>query len=105
MCRVILFAKQKVDPQLFRFPEEHQIERLGLDSAQELPFGEISRQIDISTRERVAVLVSVLGLTYLTELCVDCALAEIIKLCERPDVYAVLDAYHHGKAALKRKAG
>jgi hypothetical protein len=51
----------------------------------------------------VAVLVSVLGLTHLTELCVECALAEIIKLCDRPDVYVVLDAYQQGKAAAKRK--
>ena len=38
-----------------------------------------------------------MGLTYLTELCIDCALAEIIKLCERPDVNAVLNAYVQGK--------
>jgi hypothetical protein len=37
--------------------------------------------------------------------CVGCALCEIIKLCERPDVYAVLDAYQQGKAGTKRKVG
>jgi hypothetical protein len=91
--KVVLFAAPKVGPELPRFPTE-----------QELTFGEISRWVDDRTREKVAVLSYVLGLTHLTELCMDCALAEIIKLCERPDVNAVLTAYHQGKAA-KRKAG
>jgi hypothetical protein len=92
MGKVVLFAVPKVGPELPRFPTE-----------QELPFGEISRWVDDRTREKVAVLVSVLGLTHLTELCVDCALSEIIKLCERPDVYAVLDAFQKDKAAAKRR--
>lgn len=97
MGKVALFKKPKVDPAFPTFP--------WFPTDRELRFGQITDQIDNSTREKVAVLVSVLGLTHLTGLCVDCALAEIIKLCERPDVYAVLDAYSHDKASAKRKAG
>jgi hypothetical protein len=92
MGKVALFAKPKFDPAVPTCP--------WFPTDRELQFGEISRHIDNSTREKVDLLGSVLGLTYLTELCVDCALSEIIKLCERPDVYAVLDAYQQGKAAV-----
>jgi hypothetical protein len=95
MGKVALFKKPTIDPANPTFP--------WFPTDRELEFGEFSRQSDNSTREKVAVLVSVLGLTHLTELCVDCALAEIIKLCERPDVYAVLDAHAQGKAAAMRK--
>jgi hypothetical protein len=97
MGKVALFEKPKFDPAVPTFP--------WFPTNRELQFGEITRQIDNSTREKVEILVSVLGLTYLAELCVDCALSEIIKLCERPDVCAVLDAYQQGKAAAKRKVG
>ena len=68
MSKVALFKKPKVDPAFPTFP--------WFPTDRELRFGEITDQIDNSTRERVAVLVSVLGLTHLTELCVDCALKE-----------------------------
>jgi hypothetical protein len=97
MGKVALFKKPTFDPADPTFP--------WFPTDRELRFGEITDQIDNGTREKVAVLVSVLGLTHLSELCVDCALAEIIKLCERPDVYAVLDAYNQGKAAAKGKVG
>jgi hypothetical protein len=97
MGKVALFAKPKFDPAVPTFP--------WFPTDRELQFGEITQQIDNSTREKVAVLGSVLGLTFLAELCVECALKEIIKLCERPDVNAVLDAHSQGKAAAKRKAG
>jgi hypothetical protein len=97
MGKVALFKKPKVDPAFPTFP--------WFPTDRELQLGEISRQSDNSTREKVAVLVSVLGLTHLTELCVDCALSEIIKLCERPDVCAVLDAHAQGKAAAMRRVG
>jgi hypothetical protein len=97
MGKVALFVKPTFDPAVPTFP--------WFPTDRELQFGEITRQIDNSTREKVAVLVSVLGLTNLADLCVDCALSEIIKLCERPDVYAVLNAYQQGKAGAKRKAG
>jgi hypothetical protein len=97
MGNVSLFAKPTLDPAVPTFP--------WFPTDRELQFGEITRQIDNSTREKVAVLVSVLGLTYLADLCVECALSEIITLCERPDVYAVLNAYQQGKVAAKRKAG
>jgi hypothetical protein len=100
MGKVVLFEKptfDPADPAVPAFP--------WFPTNREIQYGEITRQIDNSTREKVAVLAAVLGLTYLTELCVDCALSEIIELCERPDVYAVLDAYQQGKAAAKRKVG
>jgi hypothetical protein len=97
MGKVALFIKPTFDRAVPTFP--------WFPTDRELQIGEISRQIDNSTREKVAVLVSVLGLTYLADLCVDCALSEIITLCERPDVYAVLNAYQQGKAAAKRKVG
>jgi hypothetical protein len=85
-------------------PTESEGPRHGLCLARDLPFAEFTRQVDTHTRERVAVLASVLGLTYLTDLCVECALKEIVKLCERPDVYAVLDASDRAAVA-KRKVG
>jgi hypothetical protein len=101
MGKVALFTKPKSDPAA----PAH----LWFPTDRELEFGEISRRIDNRTREQVKLLASVLGLTYLTELCVDCALREFITLSERPDVYAVLDAYAQGKAAERerfaRKAG
>jgi hypothetical protein len=106
MGKVSLFAVPKVEQSLPWFPTDAEVERYGRDRAQEMQWcSEITRQIDDSTRERVAVLASVLGLTYLSELCVDCALKEIAELANRPDVYAVLDAFHKGKTAAKRKAG
>jgi len=105
MGKIALFTIPKVEPALPWFPTDAEVEHHGRQRVQEMQLcSEISRQIDNSTRERVAVLAAVLGLTYLTELCVDCALSEIIKLCERPDVYAVLNAYHQGKVAAKGKA-
>jgi hypothetical protein len=100
MGKVLLFAIPKVEPRPLWVPTEADIQRYGRELARQLSF-DISRQIDKMTREKVAVLVSVLGLKHLTELCVDCALAEIIKLCERPDVYAVLDAHQKHKSALR----
>jgi hypothetical protein len=97
MGKVALFKKPKIDPAFPTFP--------WFPTDRELRLGEITDQIDNGTREKVAVLASVLGLTHLTDLCVDCALAEIIKLCERPDVCAVLDAHAQGKAAAMRRVG
>jgi hypothetical protein len=106
MGKVALFAIPKVEPACPWQPTEADIKRYGRDLAQQLQWGsEISRQIDKSTREKVAVLVSVLGMKDLANLCVDCALAEIVKLCERPDVNAVLDAYQRSPFAAERKAG
>jgi hypothetical protein len=94
MGKIVLFAIPKVEPVRPWCPTEADIKRYGRDLAQQLQWSsEISRQIDNSTREKVAVLVSVLGMKDLANLCVDCALAEIIKLCGRPDVNALLDAY------------
>jgi hypothetical protein len=100
MGKVVLFAIPKVEPKRPWRPTEDAIKRYGRDLAQRLSF-DISCQIDNRVREQVAVLASVLGLSHLTELCVDCALAEIIKLCERVDVNAVLDAYANHKSALR----
>jgi hypothetical protein len=106
MGKVVLFAAPRVVPPLPWVPTEADIRRHGREAIQELQqVREIGRHIDNGTREKVSLLVSVLGLTHLTELCVDCALSEIIRLCERPDVYAVLDSYAQGKAAAKRKVG
>jgi hypothetical protein len=106
MGKVALFAIPKIEPERPWCPTEADIKRYGRELALRLQANsEISRQIDNSAREQVAVLVSVLGMNDLATLCADCALAEIIKLCERPDVYAVLDALAKGKAAAKRKAG
>lgn len=106
MGKIALFTLPKVEPALPWFPTDAEVERYGRERVKEMQWcSEITRQIDDSTRERVAILGSVLGLTHLAELCVDCALSEIIKLCERPDVYAVLDAFAKGKAAAGRKAG
>jgi hypothetical protein len=52
---------------------------------------------DTKTREKVALLVSVLGLSYLADLCIDCAAKEIIELMKRPDVYALVEAYERAK--------
>jgi hypothetical protein len=83
--KVALFAVPKVEPACSWQPTEADIKRYGRDLAQQPQWSsEISRQIDDSTREKVAVLVSVLGMKDLAILCVDCALAEIVKLCERP---------------------
>jgi hypothetical protein len=102
--KVALFAIPKVEPVRPWCPTEADIKRYGRELAQQFQWSsEISRQIDNSTREKVAVLVSVLGMKDLATLCVDCALAEIIKLCERPDVYAVLDAFQQSKVAAERK--
>jgi hypothetical protein len=95
MGKVALFKKPTFDPAVPTFP--------WFPTDRELQFGEITCQIDNSTREKVEVLATVLGLKHLTDLCMECALSEIIKLCERPDVYAVLDAYQQGKAAAKRR--
>jgi hypothetical protein len=104
MGKVALFAIPKVQPVHPWHPTEADIKRYGRELALQLQANsEISRQIDDSTREKVAVLVSVLGMKDLASLCVDCALAEIIKLCERPDVYAVLDAHQRSPFAAKRK--
>jgi hypothetical protein len=97
MGKVALFVKPTFDPAVPTFP--------WFPTERELQFGEITRQIDNSTREKVEVLATVLGLKHLAELCMECALSEIIKLCERPDVCAVLDAYQQGKAAARRKLG
>jgi hypothetical protein len=106
MGKVLLFTIPNVEPKRPWCPTETDIKRYGRDLAQQLQWSsEISGQIDNSTREKVAVLVSVLGMKDLANLCVDCALAEIVKLCERPDVYAVLDAYQQGKTVAKRKVG
>jgi hypothetical protein len=104
MGKVALFAIPKIEPACPWHPTEADIKRYGRDLAQQLQWSsEISRRIDDSTREKVAVLVSVLGMKELANLCVDCALAEIIKLCERPDVYAVLDAYQRSRCAAERR--
>jgi hypothetical protein len=106
MGKVALFATPKVEPVRPWHPTEDDIKRYGRDLAEQLRrSSEFSRQVDNSTREKVAVLVSVLGMKDLAILCVDCALAEIIKLCERPDVYAVLDAFQQSRCAAERKAG
>jgi hypothetical protein len=85
MGKVILFALPKTEPER--------------ELAQQMQcFGDFSRRSDAWTREQVEVLVSVLGMRDLATLCVDCALAEIVKLCERPDVNAVLNAHQQGKA-------
>ena len=104
MGKVLLFTIPKVEPACPWQPTEADIKRYGCDLAQQLQWSsEISRQIDNSTREKVALLVSVLGIKDLATLCLDCALAGIIKLCERPDVYAVLDAFQQSKATVERK--
>jgi hypothetical protein len=104
MGKVVLFAAPKVDPARPWFPTEGEIQRFGHQTMQELQdLREISRQIDTRIRENVAVLVSVLGMTQLAELCVECASREIVELAKRPDVYAVLDAFNKGKAAAKRE--
>jgi hypothetical protein len=103
MGKVFLFSLPKVEPKLPWSPTEDDIKRYGRELAQQLNFS-IACHVDNRTREQVAVLVTTLGLTHLAELCVDCALSEIIKLCERPDVYAVLNAYQRGKSAAKRRA-
>src|SRR5664280_2542916 len=106
MGKVALFAIPKVEPARPWQPTEDDMKRYSRDLAQKLQWSsEISRRIDNSTREQVAVLVSVLGMKDLANLCVDCALAEIIKLCERPDVNALLDAYQRSPFAAERKAG
>jgi hypothetical protein len=98
MGKVALFATPKVEPALPWFPTDAEVERYGRERVQQMQWSsEISRRIDDRVREQVAVLASVLGLTHLTQLCVDCALREIILLCERADVSAVLDAYAQGK--------
>lgn len=105
MGKIVLFELPKIEPKRRWCPTEADIQRYGRERVQEMQgFGEISRRIDNSTREKVAVLVAVLGLRYLADLCVDCALAEIVKLCERPDVYAVLTAYQQRNAGAVRKA-
>jgi hypothetical protein len=104
--KIALFTIPKVEPALPWFPTDAEVERYGRERVQEMQWSsEISRRIDDSTREKVAVLVSVLGMKDLATLCVDCALAEIIKLCERPDVHAVLDAYQRSPFAAERKVG
>lgn len=106
MGKVALFAIPKAESACPWQPTEADIKRYGRDLAQQLQWSsEISRQIDNGTREKVAILVSVLGMKDLANLCVDCALAEIIKLCERPDVNAVLDAYQRSPFAAERKVG
>lgn len=105
MGKVALFAIPKVEPALAWSPTETDIKRYGRDLAAQLQSSsEFSRQSDSRIREQVAVLVSVLGMKDLANLCVDCALAEIVKLCERPDVYAVLDAHQRSRVAAGRKA-
>jgi hypothetical protein len=104
MGKVALFAIPKVEPVCPWQPTEADIKRYGRDLAQQLQWSSgISRQIDNSTREKVAILVSVLGMKDLATLCLDCALAEIIKLCDRPDVCTVLDAFQQSKVAATRK--
>lgn len=106
MGKVVLFARPTVEPVRPWLPTENEIRQYGREAMQELQqVREIGRWLDNSAREKVAVLVSVLGMTHLTELCVDCALSEIIKLCERPDVNAVLTAYQQCNAVTKRKVG
>jgi hypothetical protein len=106
MGKVLLFAVPKVEPKRPWCPTEADIQRYGRDLAQQLQrSSEFSRQSDNRIREQVAILVSVLGMKDLATLCVDCALAEIIKLCERPDVNAVLGAYQRSPFAAEPKAG
>jgi hypothetical protein len=94
MGKILLFTVPKVEPKHPWCPTEADIQRYGRELAQQLQqSSEFSRQSDNRTREQVAILVSVLGMKDVANLCVDCALAEIIKLCERPDVNAVLAAY------------
>jgi hypothetical protein len=105
MGKVALFTIPKIEPALPWFPTEAEIELHGREAIDDLRnIREFSRQSDNRIREQVAILGSVLGLNYLNELCPDCALKEIIQLCERPDVNAVLTAYGRGKAAADRKA-
>jgi hypothetical protein len=96
MGKIALFERPTFDPADPTFP--------WFPTDRELRFGEITDQIDNSTREKVAVLASVLGMTHLSKLCVDCALTEIIKLCERPDVNAVLTAYQQDVATARDAA-
>jgi hypothetical protein len=104
MGKVFLLAIPKVEPAPAWSPTEVDIKRYGRDlAAQFQSSSEFSRRSDSRIREQVAVLVSVLGMKDLVNLCVECALAEIIKLCERPDVNAVLDAHQRSRLAAKRK--
>jgi hypothetical protein len=106
MGKVLLFTVPKVEPARPWCPTEAGIQRYGRELAQQLQMSsEFSRQSDSRIREQVAVLVSVLGMKDLATLCVDCALAEIIKLCERPDVNAVLGACQRSKFTTEPKAG
>jgi hypothetical protein len=106
MGKIALFTIPKVEAALPWFPTDAEVERYGRERVQEMQtLGEFMRQSDNRVREQVAILSSVLGLKYLIDLCPDCALREIIQLCERPDVNAVLTAYHPGKATAKRKVG
>jgi hypothetical protein len=97
MGKVLLFSVPKIEPRQPWRPTEADIQRYGRDLAQRLSY-DIACQVDNRTTEQVALLSYVLGLTHLAELCVDCALAEIIRLCERADVNAVLNAYARNKA-------
>jgi hypothetical protein len=101
MGKVVLFEPPEARPPLPLFPTEAEIERSC--SFQPIVSWGFSRWSDACTRQKVKVLANVLGLTYLNELCVDCALAEIIKLCERADVNAVLNAHAQGQAATRSK--
>lgn len=108
MGKIFLFTTPKVEPELPRFPTEDEIHHLGRETIAELQrVRELGREIDNSTREKVALLVSVLGLTDLATLCVSCALWEIAELTKRrSDVCAVLRAYYEEKTATaRRKAG
>jgi len=106
MGKVLLFTIPRAEPRRPWCPTEADIQRYGRDLAQQLQrSSEFSRQSDSRIREHVAVLVSVLGMKELANLCVDCALAEIIKLCERPDVNAVLGAYQPSPFTAEPNAG
>jgi hypothetical protein len=98
MGKVALFAMPKVEPKAPWRPTEEDIKRYGCAFAQQLQWSsDFQIEIDNRTRERVAVLSNIMGLTYLTSLSNDDALDEIVKLCERPDVCAVLGGHHKRK--------
>jgi hypothetical protein len=101
MGKVVLFATPKVDPVRPWFPTESEIQRYGREEMRELQqIREISRQLDSSILEKIAVVASVLGMPELVKLNADDASAALIDLTKRPDVCAVLDAYQQGKAAV-----
>jgi len=103
MGKVALFSIPKVEPKPPWRPSEEDVKRYGREFVEDRKrLDDFQIEIDNRTRERVAVLSNVLGLTYLNELCDGCALDEIVKLCERPDVYALLDAYHKRKVRERR---